>query len=84
MANVKKRVNFFESETGIYIKNILVEMTRDDHYNTISSYSADTSSYPDNLIPFVEKHMHYLNTHPNIDPEHYISNLRLLTKLSRV
>jgi hypothetical protein len=84
MANVKKRVNFYESETGLHIQQVLTEMTQDGHYNTTSSYSANTDNYPDNLIPFVEKHMQYLNTHPNIDPEHYISNLRLLTKLSRV
>lgn len=81
MATVKKRVNFFESETGLKVQEILSRMLEDGAFNTNSSYSADTNQYPDNLIPFVDKHMHYLNTHPNIDPQHYISNLRLLTRL---
>lgn len=80
MANVKKRVNFFESETGVQVEHTLKQMLDDGTYNTVSSYSADSNLYPDNLIPFVDKHMHYLNTHPNIDPQHYISNLRLLTR----
>lgn len=84
MANVKKRINFYESEVGLRIEQILNEMSDDSKYNTNPSYSANTTSYPDNRIPFTEKHMQYLNTHPNIDPDHYISNLRLVTKLSRV
>lgn len=84
MANVKKRVNFYESEVGLSVKQILVEMTQNSAYNTTASYSANTTTYPDNSIPFVNKHMDYLNTHPNINPDHYISNLKLLTKLARV
>lgn len=84
MANVKKRVNFYDSEVGLRVEQILNEMAGDSAYNTNSSYSANITSYPDHLIPFTEKHMQYLNTHPNINPDHYISNLRLVTKLSRV
>jgi hypothetical protein len=84
MANVKKRINFYESEIGLQIEQILVEMTRDEKYNTAASYSANTNAYPDNSISFVNKHMNYLNNHPNINPDHYISNLRLLTKLHKV
>ena len=84
MANVKKRINFYESEIGLEIEQILKEMTEDEKYNTTSSYSANITDYPDHLIPFTEKHMRYLNTHPTIDPQQYISNLRLVTKLSRV
>lgn len=80
MANVKKRVDFYESEEGQEIQEILDAMTKDTTYNTAASYSANTTSYPDNLIPFTEKHMQYLNTHPNIDSRHYISNLRLVTR----
>jgi hypothetical protein len=84
MANVKKRVNFYESETGLYVEQILREMTQSTTYNTASSYSANSDAYPDNSIPFIDKHMSYLNTHPNIDPDHYISNLRLVTKFRNV
>jgi len=81
MATLKKRVSFFDSAEGTAIEEILVLMTKDTAYNTETSYSANTVQYPDNLIPFVDKHMHYLNTHPAIDPRHYISNLRLMTRI---
>lgn len=81
MSTTKKRTNFFDSEEGIEVELILRKMAVDDAYNTDSSYSANSILYPDNLIPFVDKHMNYLLTHPAIDPRHYISNLRLMTRL---
>jgi hypothetical protein len=81
MATLKKRVNFYESEVGQHVKDTLTEMITDEAFNTKPSYSTDTEQYPDNLMPFVDRHMHYLNTHPNVNPEHYISNLRLSTRL---
>lgn len=80
MATVKKRVSFFESEEGVAIEHTLKTMAKDMTYNTTSSYSANTTQYPNNLIPFVDKHMNYLNSHPNIDAYHYIANLRLMTR----
>jgi len=80
MATVKKRVSFFESEEGIKIAEILRQMTVDSAFNTDSSYSANSVRYPDNLIPFVDKHMNYLNMHPNMDPYQYLANLRLMTR----
>ena len=77
----KKRTNLFESEEGAEIKRILISMTKNDVYSTSPSYSANSERYPDNLIPFVDKHMNYLNAHPNIDPRHYIANLRLMTRV---
>ena len=81
MSTVKKRVNFFESEEGLEIEHTLRQMALDMAYNTDSSYSANIEMYPDNLIPFVAKHMSYLNAHPSTDPQHYISNLRLMTRV---
>jgi hypothetical protein len=80
MATVKKRVSFFDSEQGIKFKQILEDMADDTAYNTVATYSADAVQYPDNLIPFVDKHMNYINTHPSIDPDHYLANLRLITR----
>ena len=56
-------------------------MARDNVYNTGSSYSANSIQYPDNLIPFVDKHVNYLNAHPGLDPSQYIANLRLITRI---
>jgi hypothetical protein len=81
MSTVKKRVNFFESQEGLQIADTLKDMALDTAYNTDSSYSANSELYPDNLIPFVAKHMSYLNAHPSTDPQHYISNLRLMTRV---
>lgn len=81
MAILKKRVDFFNSETGSEVKQQLVSMANDTTYNTSSGYSANTQLYPDNLMTFVEKHMAYLNTHPNLDTAQYMANLRLMTRL---
>ena len=80
MPTLKKRISFFESEEGTRVHQTLHLMTQDPIYNTEASYSANATVYPDNLIPFVDKHMNYLNTHPAVDPYNYISNLRLKTK----
>lgn len=77
----KKRTNFYESEEGQEVKDILKKMAQDDGYNTGPSYSANIDEYPDNLISFVDKHMQYLNTHPSVNPSHYLSNLRLMKRV---
>ena len=81
MAILKKRVDFFNSTTGSEVKQQLVRMSNDTAFNTDAGYSANTMLYPDNLMTFVEKHMAYLNTHPNIDTDQYMANLRLMTRL---
>ena len=81
MAAFKKRINFYDSDEGREIEAALVRMVADTTFTTAASYSADGLSYPDNLIPFVEKHMRYLNNHRNVDPAHYLANLRLMTRV---
>ena len=81
MATPKKRVDFFNSEEGRELRRILITMSQDAAYNTDSGYSANSQLYPDNLIPFVDKHMTYINTHPNINPQQYVANLRLMTRM---
>lgn len=77
----KKRPNFFESAEGLAIKETLMAMAADVTYHTLSTYSANGLLYPDNQISFVDKHMEYLRTHPATDPQHYLSNLRLMTRI---
>lgn len=81
MATQKKRIDFYNSVDGREIRQILVTMSQDPIYNTDAGYSANNDLYPNNLMPFVDKHMSYLNTHPNIEPRHYLANLRLMTRL---
>lgn len=42
-----------------------------------ATYSPNANDYPDNKLPFVEYHLHYLRTHKLVNPDHYLSNLRL-------
>ena len=81
MSTLKKRANFFETEEGMEFVENLRSMQIDKSYNTGASYSANNTEYPDNLIPFVDKHKNYLNAHPAIDAKLYIANLRLMTKV---
>lgn len=80
MALLKRRISFYESEEGIAVKRMLEGMVNDDRFCTDTTYSADETHYPDHRLPFVDKHMNYLNVHPNIQLSHYMSNLRLITK----
>lgn len=81
MAVVKSRTGFADSEKGQEIRHKLQLMTDDNSYNTPSSYSANRLVYPDNLMPFVDKHMGYLVDHPLLDPDKYLANVRLATRL---
>lgn len=79
MPTLKKKTNFLCSEEAVEIKRLLRLMATDIAYNTKSSYSTNSELYPDNLIPFVDKHMNFLSTHPSTDPAQYMANLRLMT-----
>lgn len=81
MSSHKKGVDFFATEAGAEFERTLIQMAADKAYNTVDSYSANTDSYPDNTISFVNKHMEYIRNHPTVDPEHYLSNLRLMTRV---
>jgi hypothetical protein len=80
MAGYKRKNDYFTSEEGVEIAQLLSKMASDDSYNTEPSYSANSDLYPDNEISFVDKHISYLRTHPSIDPHHYLSNLKLMTR----
>lgn len=79
MATLKKNAAFFETKEGLEIVHALKQMMRDSAYNTESSYSINITKYPDNRMPFADKHMSYIITHPSIDPQQYLANLRMMT-----
>lgn len=81
MALTKKRSNFFDSQEGLETKEALAEMHANKGYNTNSDYSTNQDKYPDNRIPFVDKHMKYLSENQSINIKHYLSNLRLMTRI---
>lgn len=79
--SVSKKLNSFGSEEQVAeVKAQLTQMVDDNIYNTQSSFSANNELYPSGKIPFVDKHIAYLMTHKGLDPRHYVSNLRLITK----
>ncbi len=81
MATTKKKVNLFETEEGVAIKEALELMVKDKTYNTKSTYTADSANYADNVLPFVDKHMKYLGSHPSVNPQQYLANLRMITRI---
>lgn len=81
MPTLKKKSDFFETQEGIEVEKALRAMVEDSAFSTESSYSANAVIYPNNLISFVDKHMNYLKQHQNVNPTHYLSNLRLMTKI---
>lgn len=73
--------SFMDSQEGKDIKLAFQKMTLDSAYNTGPSYSSDSDKYPDNLMPFIDKHMNYLNSHPNLDPAMYLANIKLMSRI---
>ncbi len=65
------------------VQQLLSDMEHDSSYKTEPSYSANIILHPDHKITFREKHMAYLKNHPQLNPEHYLSNLRLTTRIRR-
>ncbi len=78
-AYIKSRMKSYMQEEEII--KILQEMAADNTYHTKSGYTVNSEVYADHVIPFVEKHVSYLNKHPHVDPKHYLSNLRLMLKV---
>ncbi len=76
-----KKPNFLESVEAVNVKARLLQMQTDQAFNTHSTYSADETKYPDHQMSFVDKHMSYLAGHPAVNPEQYLANLRLISKI---
>lgn len=79
MNNHQTRQAFLKSEKAQLLRGILVEMTKSPLYNTRIQGLAD---YPDERR-FVEKHMTYMSGFPRMDHVQYVSNLKLMTKITK-
>jgi hypothetical protein len=73
------RTRFMESVKGQEIKAALLKMEADERFNTQRGYTNIESSELDNTS-FTDKHMSYLSQHLYVNPDHYLSNLRFMTK----
>jgi len=80
MATVKKRIDFVTSEEGLWCRSVLEAMEADKAYNTEASFTVNIEQFPGNEMPFVTTHMTYLAKHAEVNPRHYISNLRLRSR----
>lgn len=81
MAAYQRKAAFSQTEAGTQALEALHAMCNKANYNTPSSYCSNSEAYPENQRSFVDKHMDYLSTHPDVNPNHYISNLRLMTRI---
>jgi hypothetical protein len=78
---LKSRKGYLDSKEGQDVRRIFQSMTFDNLFNTAPSYSTDTVLYPDHMIPFIDKHMNYLNTHPQLDADLYVANVKLVSRI---
>lgn len=78
---MSRKQDFFETPEGLAIRAKLEQIATSDQYQTQSSYSPNGELYKDNLIPFVEKHLNYIRSRPQLDADKYIANLQILTRI---
>ncbi|MBC7512787.1 hypothetical protein H7142_03985 [Candidatus Saccharibacteria bacterium] len=76
MAVTIRTQRFLDSQAAETVRLELIEMMEDPVFNTRVSYSAALNGD----ISFVDKHMNYLSSHLAVDPDQYMSNLKLITK----
>lgn len=81
MTTYSKRPDFITSEKGVKAATVLNLMVLDSGYTTEPSFSLDSEKYTDNLMPFIDKHLAYLQNNPATNLEHYLSNLKLKTRV---
>lgn len=77
----KKRVYALGAEEEQEIREALHQMVLNGSYNTSPGFTANSTAYPDGLMPFVDKHMRYLDANPKLDAHVYLANLRLKTRI---
>jgi hypothetical protein len=78
---LKKRVYVHGAEEEREIREVLRQMVLNGSYNTSPAYTVKSTAYPDGLIPFVDRHMRYLDANPKLDAHMYLANLRLMTRI---
>ena len=81
MPTYKKKAKFDDTPAGIKARQALLDMVSDSEFRTDDYFSANAVLHPGNLMSFVDKHMEYLGAHPSTDPDYYIANLRLMTRI---
>jgi hypothetical protein len=62
------------------VKIALEKMVKDPCMITKPGFRANKELWPNQKIPFVQMHLEYLKKRPQINPEHYLSNLKLMIR----
>jgi len=75
--NTQAIEKYLETATAKAICVELEAMVANPNYRTESSYSPSSEE----RITFVNKHVRYLSLHQKINPDQYLSNLKLMTKI---
>jgi len=78
MAKSLSAQRFLDSTDAELIRDTLRAMMTDPAFNTRSMYSPAAGGE----VLFVDKHMEYLSQHTTLNVEHYLSNLRLMTRIT--
>lgn len=81
MSPTQYRQQFRLSPAGQSTEERLRLMEEDDRYITPVSYSPSDSEATE--VSFTNKHLAYLGAHPKVDPEAYLANLRIKTRVSK-
>lgn len=79
MSNPLGVQKFLDSELAEALREQLKSMVDDPQFNTQSTYSPSSVDGLD----FVDKHIAYLSKHLSLNPQHYLSNLRLMTRINK-
>lgn len=78
MINGQTKIAFYKSEKGSLLRKELERMVKDPKYNTrVIGWGVEPTGER-----FIEKHLAYMSSHPKMDHLQYVSNLKLMTKIS--
>jgi hypothetical protein len=74
-----KQKEFLDSEVAAEARKELKRMEADPLFNTQSRFTPVQNQ----ALSFVDRHMKYLSEHPKLNPDQYLTNIRLMTRLKR-
>lgn len=70
---------FLKSPDGANAQKELKRIVASSSYNTSGSYNPGSGGGS----VFIRRHLDYLLKHPQVSPDAYMSNLRIMTKINR-
>ena len=79
MRTTLSQQKFLDSDVATEVRAELERMEADNMYNTQPIYAATMVE----AKTFVAKHMDYLCERPKLDPQQYLANLRLMTRIKQ-